>query len=97
MFDLTGHSKEKQRLFMDRQQQKLIGGEKNGRNKINTREPYLSVLHQNVQSIGNKQIEVDLALKSNGNNIDVLCFTEHWLKEDCEINSVGSVQTSELL
>ena len=47
-----------------------------------TMKPYLSVLHQNIQSIGNKQIEVDLALKSNGNNIDVLCFTEHWLKED---------------
>ena len=76
------HSKEEQRLSRDRHQQKQIGGESNDKNKINNRKQYLSVLHQNIQSISNKQIEVDLALKSNGNNIDVLCITEHWLKED---------------
>jgi exonuclease III len=42
----------------------------------------LSVLHQNVQSISNRQIEIDLVLKSSPKNIDVLCFTEHWVKED---------------
>jgi hypothetical protein len=42
----------------------------------------LSVLHQNVQSISNKVLELDLVLKSSLGNIDVLCFTEHWLKED---------------
>ena len=41
----------------------------------------LSVLHQNIQSISNKQIEMDLVLKSSLKNIDVLCFTEHWVKE----------------
>ena len=60
----------------------LARGERNSRNKIGTMKPYLSVLHQNIQSIGNKQIEVDLPLKLNLNNIDILCFTEHWLKED---------------
>jgi hypothetical protein len=45
--------------------------------------PKLSILHQNIQSIENKQIEVDLALKLDLKDIDVLCFTEHWLKEDC--------------
>jgi len=44
--------------------------------------PYLSGLHQNIQSVGNKQTEVDLALKLNLNNTDVMCFTEHWLKKD---------------
>ena len=33
--------------------------------------PYLSVLHRNIQSIGNKQTEFDLALKLSLNNIDV--------------------------
>lgn len=42
----------------------------------------LSVLHQNVQSISNKIVELDLVLKSSLGNIDVLCFTEHWVKED---------------
>jgi len=41
-----------------------------------------SVLHQNVQSISNKQTELDLVLKSSLRNIDVLCFTEHWVKAD---------------
>jgi len=35
-----------------------------------------------VQSINNKLAELDLLLNSNLKHIDVLCFTEHWLKED---------------
>jgi len=42
----------------------------------------LCVLHLNIQSISNKQTELDLVLKSDLRNIDVLCFTEHWIKED---------------
>jgi hypothetical protein len=34
--------------------------------------PNLSVLHQNIQSIGNKQIENDLVLKSHLKNVDVV-------------------------
>ena len=41
----------------------------------------LCVLHLNIQSISNKQTELDLVLKSDLTNIDVLCFTEHWIKE----------------
>ena len=67
---------------MDRHQQELARGERNSRYKIVTMKLNLSVLHQNIHSVGNKQIEVDLALKLSLNNIDVLCFTEHWLKED---------------
>jgi len=44
--------------------------------------PNLSVLHQNIQSIDNKKTEIDLVLKSDLKNVDVLCFTECWLKED---------------
>ena len=67
---------------MDRHQQELARGGRNCRNKIGTMKPNLSVFNQNIQSIGNKQTEVDLALKLNLNNTDVLCFTEHWLKDD---------------
>jgi exonuclease III len=31
----------------------------------------------------NKLLDVDLVLKSRVKNIGVLCFTEHWIKEDC--------------
>jgi len=41
----------------------------------------LCVLHLNMQSISNKQTELDLVLKSDLRNFDVLCFTEHWIKE----------------
>ena len=42
----------------------------------------ISILHQNIQSIENKLIEIDLVLKSDIKDMDVLCFTEHWLRED---------------
>ena len=57
-------------------------GGRNSRNKTATMKPKLSILHQNTQSIGNKQIEDYFVLKSDLKDIDVLCFTEHWLKED---------------
>jgi hypothetical protein len=60
---------------MDKNQQELTRGEKECRNKSVTMNSNLSVLHQNVQS--NKQIEIDLILKYSLKNIDVLCFTEH--------------------
>jgi len=67
---------------MDKDQQVLMKGERNSRNKIVTTIPKLSILYQNIQSIGNKLIEIDLVLKSDLKDIDVLFFTEHWLKED---------------
>jgi hypothetical protein len=38
-------------------------GDRNSRNVTVTTKPKVSTLHQNIQSIGNEQIEVDLALK----------------------------------
>jgi hypothetical protein len=67
---------------MDEHQLELTRGEKKSRNESVTTRLNLSVLHQNIQSISNKQIDIDLVLKSSLKNIDVLCFTEHWLKED---------------
>jgi hypothetical protein len=62
---------------MDKHQQELTRGEKECRNKSVTMNSNLSVLHQNVQSISNKQIEIDLILKSSLKNVDVLCFAVH--------------------
>jgi hypothetical protein len=52
--------------------QKLERGERNSRNNTDTRKPYLSVMHQNIQSTGNKQLDVELALEVNLKNNDVL-------------------------
>ncbi|KAJ8737452.1 hypothetical protein PYW08_000047 [Mythimna loreyi] len=38
----------------------------------------INLVHQNIQGLMNKDLEVDLFL--NCNNIDILCLTEHWLK-----------------
>ena len=38
------------------------------------------ILHQNVQSISNKQIELNLVIKLRLKNTDLLCFTEYWVK-----------------
>jgi hypothetical protein len=69
-------------FFMERHPQVQTRGDRNSRNVTVTMKPKLSTLHQNIQSTGNKQIEVDLVLKLDLMDIDVLCFTEHWLKED---------------
>ena len=39
----------------------------------------LSVLHQNIQSLNNKRVELEIILKVSLDNIEVLCITEHWV------------------
>ena len=55
---------------MDKHEQELARGERNSSNKIATMKPNVSVLHQNIQSIGNKQTKNDIVLKSDLKNID---------------------------
>jgi len=43
---------------------------------------HFTVLHQNIQSMRNKLLDIDLVLKAREKNIDVLCLTEHWVQED---------------
>jgi hypothetical protein len=45
------------------------------------------ILHHNVQSLSNKQLELTVLLNSSLQNLDALCFTEHWLIKD-QINRV---------
>ena len=67
---------------MDNYYQELLRAEINRRDKRVTNNLILSVLCQNIQSINNKQIQLDLVLKLRLNNTEVLCFTEHWVKAD---------------
>ena len=61
---------------MNKCYQELTRGEMSRRDKRVTTNLTLLVLHQNVQSISNKQTELDLVLKLMLKNIEVLCFTE---------------------
>lgn len=47
-------------------------------NKLCKNKNVLNLVHQNIQGILNKECEVELFM--NSNNIDILCVTEHWLK-----------------
>jgi len=42
----------------------------------------LKILHHNVQSLNNTVLEISILLSFDSLNVDVLCFTEHWLRED---------------
>jgi hypothetical protein len=39
----------------------------------------LGILHQNIRSIKGKFRELQVLLDTEHKNIDILCFTEHWL------------------
>jgi len=42
----------------------------------------VSILHHNVQSINNKLLELNVSLQSELADVDVLCLSEHWLREE---------------
>ena len=67
---------------MGKYYQELIRAGMSRRDKRVTNNLTLSVPHQTIQSISNKQIELDLVLKSRLKNTEVLCFTEQWVKAD---------------
>ena len=65
---------------MENYYQKLLSAGMKRRDKMVTNNLTSSVLRQNVQSISNKQKELDLVLKLRLKKTKVLCFTEHWVK-----------------
>jgi len=65
---------------MDNYYQELLRAGINRRDKSVTNNLNLSVLHQNIKSISDIQIELNLVFKLRLKNTEVLCFTEHWVK-----------------
>ena len=41
----------------------------------------MTIFHQNVQSLGNKKLNFEI-LTANNTDLDILCITEHWLREN---------------
>ena len=41
----------------------------------------LKILHFNVQRFNNNLLQISISLRFGNINVDVLCFTEQWLKE----------------
>lgn len=46
--------------------------------KINT-SSNIKIFHQNVQSLGNKKLNIEAFISEKSCNFDVMCITEHWL------------------
>ena len=46
---------------------------------------YYTLFHLNIQSVNSKIEELEIFLEQE--NIDILCLTEHWLKN--ELNNIG--------
>jgi hypothetical protein len=42
----------------------------------------LGLMHHNVQSLNNKLLGIAMMLTVDNLNMNILCFTEHWLLED---------------
>jgi hypothetical protein len=42
----------------------------------------VSIIHQNVQSINNKLLELNVILQTELEKVEVLCLSEHWLREE---------------
>ena len=47
--------------------------------KFNKKNSQIRVLHQNICSLRNKVTELEVWLNSELKQVDVICFTEHWL------------------
>jgi hypothetical protein len=42
----------------------------------------IQIFHQNVQSLNNKKLNIDVLLTDKALELDVLCITERWLGEN---------------
>jgi hypothetical protein len=67
---------------MDRPLQEIIHQQCKGDLKLGQMKHKLEIMHHNVQSLVNKNVELTVLLSTSLQNVDVSCFTEHWLSED---------------
>ena len=55
---------------------------------VKVKEPkVLTIFHQNTQSLRNKIVNIEALLLTDLKDVDILCFSEHWMKY-CEIECV---------
>jgi exonuclease III len=67
---------------MDQFLQNIVKFDTNVSNKKDLPSSEIVILHHNIQSLSNKLLELDILLQSDLTDVNILCFTEHWLKED---------------
>jgi hypothetical protein len=80
--DFGGHLLQGRMILMDQYLQNIAKIDSKVSNKKDLISSEIVILHHNIQSLSNKLLELDLLLQSDLTNVNILCFTEHWLKED---------------
>jgi len=48
---------------------------------MNSHEYGIRLLHHNVQSLNNMLLDITIMLTGENLNVNILCFTEHWLSQ----------------
>ena len=61
---------------------KKVKVEKEGKMKQKPKPDMISILHLNVQNINNKLLKLNISLQSELADVDVLCLSKPWLRED---------------
>jgi exonuclease III len=67
---------------VDNHQQKTVKVEKEGKMKQKPKPYVVAILHHKVQSINNKLLELNVLLQSDLADVDLLCLSEHWPREE---------------
>jgi hypothetical protein len=67
---------------MDRFQPEIINVDDNVGHRRDFNSYVLTISHQNVLSLSKKLLALSFWLNSDLINLDISCFTQHWLMED---------------
>ena len=71
----------KERLFFKNNNDGGIYGNNNNNATTTDGCKFVNIMHQNIQCLRNKIPELDILINNTISNIDILCVTEHWLRE----------------